>query len=306
MEIRYFDFGGSDIPFFNEFDERRGVLKSVRMMATALFSVNGERDSRFLVRFFENIAVFGIGNDVVAVAVYHKDGDLFLDQGRDFIDGMSAEADQFAFCHTERVQNLFIQRGTSVNEAIAHAERPAEEIHDGRVEIQNADEIRIFSREIDSLQTAAAHADGNAFLGESVRFVQKFGKSRLGIGVDIRTNAVYILQISEVIASAKQFDLKQGECAEIFGLQHPMLIFRALGRENDRGVSSLEFKFDLAELISPDCFCHGVNILSDENQFSICIISDIGEKVKSEGNCKIFRRYFIIYINVFDNIFFIC
>lgn len=246
-----------DIPLLNEIYDGSGIVKSVGMVSAAFLSVDGKRNTRFLISLFEDVAVFGIGNDVVAVAVDHDDGNPFTDERRDLVDGVAAEADQFAFRHAERVEDLFIESGTSVDEAIAHAERPAEEIHDGGIEIQDTDKGRIFCREIDCLQAAAAHADGDAFFGKSVRFVQIFRKSCLGVGVNVRAYAVDVFQICEVVSSAEQSDLDRGERAEIFGLQHPARMFRALGRENEGCVSALEFKFNLAKFISPYGFCHG-------------------------------------------------
>ena len=125
-----------------------------------------------------------------------------LDERRDLIDGMSAEADQLRSRYAKRIENLLMLFLSAIHKAIAHAKGPTEEVHHRCIQIQNADGIGIFRRKPHRLQAAAAHADGNAFCRKSIGFPQVFRKTHLRVGVDVRTDAVDIFEICQMISTA--------------------------------------------------------------------------------------------------------
>lgn len=157
-------------------DDLRGIGETVRVMVDSGLADHLHRSAQGAVALFDNQSVFLGGDDVIGVAHDVDEGDASLGERFEGIDGATLPGDGGGFVR-EAVELLEGSPIAGAALATALAARPAFDVADAGIAINDGDFVRMGGGEAVGVEAAAADADEGGFPGEAA--AEGFGMERL-------------------------------------------------------------------------------------------------------------------------------
>ena len=193
-----------------------------------------ERQVSLAVCILKNLSVFDVRNNRVAVTVDKCHGKLVCNECGNTVNRMLAVCQKRGNGESVRVDQLLPSAAVVKRSTDTKSHRAGQQIHNGCIEVQDRHTVRITRCEIDTVQTTAAHTNGNELVRQSVFFFQIVGKPHAGIVVNVTAPAVLVFHIGKVEAVFKQFTLKLRKRTKVFHLACPMTCAESfVFRENE-------------------------------------------------------------------------
>ena len=158
----------------DELDDPGWVLEGMRMMADSRFTDDLNLTSQLLKSLLQDSRIFCHRNDLVRGAYHVQQGNFFVDQWFQVIDGVSLELQGFRFGQTVGFEASF--PGAEMSFADPFASWPALDIADGRIAVDASDLLGIVIGPVVDDQASTAHPFQGNFPGELMLAGQVFIK----------------------------------------------------------------------------------------------------------------------------------